>query len=235
MMWKESNWAGWRVVAKLDPDKHIDKDTMLRVAGAGFDAIMVGGTQGITQEKTLKLLDQIMQSGYQEPVVQEVTIAEVVAQGNVQAYFLPLVLNAGNIMWLSGMHHLAIKRYGERIPWDITLAEGYVICNAHSAVGKLTGTGPVSIKDARAYCDLAENLLGLPLLYLEYSGIFGDPALVETVARHRKKIHLFYGGGINSANRARIMATLADTIVVGNVIYENPASVEDIVKAAKRS
>ncbi|KJS11645.1 MAG: hypothetical protein VR67_12925 [Peptococcaceae bacterium BRH_c8a] len=232
-MWKESNWACWRVVAKLDPDKHIDKDTMLRVAGAGFDAIMVGGTQGITREKTLNLLGQIRQSGYQGPVVQEVTIAAVIAQGSVQAYFLPLVLNAGNILWLSGLHHQAIKRYGDRIPWDITVAQGYVICNSHSAAGRLTGTGPVSVKDVLAYCDLAENMLGLPLLYLEYSGVFGDPALVETVARHRKKIHLFYGGGINSADRARIMAALVDTIVVGNVIYENPASVEGIVNAAR--
>jgi len=232
-MWIKSNWSSWRVVAKLDPDKHIEEATMQRVAGAGFDAIMVGGTQGITLEKTLKLLDLIKQSGFRGPVVQEVTIPAVVARGNVQAYFLPLVLNAGDIMWLSGMHHQAIKRYGERIPWDITLAEGYVICNARSAAGRLTGTGPVSVEDARAYCDLAENILGLPLLYLEYSGIFGDPVLVEAVTRHRKKIHLFYGGGINSAHRARIMAALVDTIIVGNVIYENYAAVENIVKAAK--
>jgi len=232
-MWKESNWTCWRVAAKLDPDKHIDRAVMRMVADAGFDAIMVGGTQGITREKTLQLLELIRQSGFRGPVVQEVTTVEAPAEVNVRAYFLPLVLNAGDIMWLSGMHHRAIKRYGDRIPWDMTLAEGYVICNPRSAAGMLTGTGPVSVNDALAYCDLAENILGLQLLYLEYSGIFGDPVLVGAVARHKKKIRLFYGGGIDSAQRARTMAAWADTVIVGNVIYENPGAVESIVKAVK--
>ncbi len=232
-MWTESNWTGWRVVAKLDPDKHIDRAVMRMVAGAGFDAIMVGGTLGITREKTVRLLDLIRQSDFRGPVVQEVTAVEAVAKKNVRAYFLPLVLNAGDIMWLSGMHHRAVKRYGDRIPWGMTLAEGYVICNPGSAAGILTGTEPVNVEDALAYCDLAEHILGLPLLYLEYSGIFGDPVLVEAVARHKKKIRLFYGGGIDSAHRARTMAACADTVIVGNVIYENPGAVESIVKAVK--
>lgn len=232
-MWVKSNWASWRVVAKLDPDKHIDRAAMGMVAGAGFDAIMVGGTQGITREKTLQLLELIRQSDFRGPVVQEVTTIEALAEKNVRAYFLPLVLNAGDIMWLSGMHHRAVKRYGDQIPWDMTLAEGYVICNPRSAAGILTGTGPVSTEDALAYSDLAEQILGLPLLYLEYSGVYGDPGLVEAVARHRKKIRVFYGGGIDSAHRARTMAELIDTIIVGNVIYENPGAVEKIVKAVK--
>ena len=37
---------------------------------------------------------------------------------------------------------------------------------------------------------------------------------------HTKEYKLFYGGGIKNA-RCKTMAELADTVIVGNIIYDN--------------
>ena len=71
---------------------------------------------------------------------------------------------------------------------------------------------------ATAVC--AEMFFNFPIVYIEYSGMYGDPTVVKAVKQALTKSHLLYGGGINTKERAEEMSQWA-TIVVGNTIYEN--------------
>ncbi|MGV2644590.1 geranylgeranylglyceryl/heptaprenylglyceryl phosphate synthase, partial [Clostridium perfringens] len=59
----------WRHVFKLDPDKEIDDETLDVVCLSGTDAIMVGGSPGVTYENTVDLLSRVRR--YELPCVQE--------------------------------------------------------------------------------------------------------------------------------------------------------------------
>lgn len=228
-MWHENNWKHWRLVAKLDPDKITGGETLCAINHPGFDAVVVGGTQGITFNKTVRLIEKIRLSGYVGPLVQEISHPEVVVPG-VDAHFIPLVLNAGHKQWFCDYHFEALKKYGGLINWETVLTEGYLVCNPGSAVGKLTGTGVVQAADAVAYTLLAEGIYNLPLLYIEYSGVLGDVSLVREVSRCRRGIHLFYGGGITGVEQAVTMGSMADTIVVGDILHADPLRALEIAE-----
>lgn len=228
-MWDPVNWRHWRAVIKLDPDKVLPPGGLTAITKCNPDAIIVGGTQGITAENTRLLVNTVRQSGYDGIIVQEISEPAAVVD-NVDAHFIPVVLNAGNCRWITGLHHEAIKKYKDLINWSKVLTEGYVICNPVSAAGKLTGALPVDAQAVVAYGVLAGQLLGIPLLYIEYSGMFGEISLVEAVAGECGDLHLVYGGGIKNSSQAKRMLRLVDTIVIGNLVYENPAGLYEIFK-----
>ncbi len=226
-MWDPVNWRHWRVIIKLDPNKILTQESLSAVLDCNPEAIVLGGTQGINKENTMWLLDVLCRAGYTGTVVQEISDPSVVIEG-VDAYFIPVVLNSPHYQWITGFHHEAIKKYQDSIDWNKVLTEGYVICNTVSMAGIVTGAMPVDAENAVAYSILAEKLLGIPVIYIEYSGVFGDPSLVEAVAGKSENIHVIYGGGITRPGQAQRMLKWADTIVIGNVVYENPECLRPI-------
>ena len=223
-------WKKWRLVIKLDPDKNLPPAAHGILRLPAVDAVVVGGTQGINYANSFGLVDSIRRSGYRGPLVQEISTAEAVVPG-VDAYFIPVVLNAADRRWLVDAHLEAIKKYGGLISLENVLAEGYLVCNPDSAAGRLTGAKGVALEDAVAYVILAEEIFGLPVFYIEYSGVFGDMDLVGAVSKAKRSIHLVYGGGIKTPGQLARAASLADTAVIGNILYEDPEQALKMVSA----
>jgi putative glycerol-1-phosphate prenyltransferase len=209
----------WKHVFKLDPDRDITDEALDQLCLSGTDAILVGGSTGVTFDNTVDLLARIRQ--YELPCVLEVSNREAIVPG-FDLFLIPVVLNANDPKWIVGQHHEALKEYGAILNWDEILAEGYIILNAEATAAKLTSANTdLDTKDVVAYARMADKLFRMPIVYIEYSGQFGDMELVARTKNAVDHARLFYGGGIDSVDKAREAALAADTIVVGNIIYSD--------------
>ena len=224
-------YEAWEHVFKLDPNKDIDNQALEALCESGTDAIIVGGTDGVTLDNTLDLLSRVRR--YSVDCALEISTLEAVTPG-FDHYFIPTVLNAASVDWIVGRHHEAVKTFRDTIHWNEVTAEGYCVLNPDAKVAKLTGarTG-LDADDIVAYAILAERLFHLPIFYLEYSGAYGDAAVVEQVKKSLAKTRLFYGGGIDGPDKAAEMARHADTVVVGNLIYTDLKAALETVEAVK--
>lgn len=218
----------WKHVFKLDPEKKINDDDLERICTSDTNGIIVGGTYGVTYDNTLQLLTRVRR--YAKPCILEVSRLEAIVPG-FDHYFIPFVLNAMEPEWMLKPYHQALKKYGSLVPWgDISLV-GYCVLNPNSGVAQLTKSETqLSLADIIAYGQMASRLFHLPYFYLEYSGAFGPietlsevyTTLKQDMARDREpSLQVFYGGGIKSFAQRLAMSTCADTLVVGNVIYED--------------
>lgn len=221
----------WRHVFKLDPDKYISDEDLEKICESGTDALIVGGTDGITLDKVLDLMARIRR--YTVPCALEVSSIEAITPG-FDLYFIPTVLNSNETKWISGLHHEAVKEYGEIMNWDEIFVQGYCILNEECKAAKLTNANTgLTNEDVKAYAIMAEKMFHLPIFYLEYSGKYGDPKLLSEVRKTLENTTLFYGGGIETAEQALEMSTFANVIVVGNVIYTDIHAALDTVKAVR--
>lgn len=213
------DFQSWRHAFKLDPAKEIADDALERVCKSGTDAIIIGGSDGITLYNVLDLTVRVRR--FNVPVVLEVSELEAIVPG-FDYYFIPTVLNSEDPKWIKGLHHEAIRAYGDMMDWEELVPEGYCILNGDCKAAMLTGAdAELTDEDVIAYARLAEHFFRLPIFYMEYSGKYGDPQLVHEAAAVLDRTQLFYGGGIDCAVKAVEMAAVADTVVVGNLVYEN--------------
>ncbi|CAI8714895.1 Heptaprenylglyceryl phosphate synthase [Brevibacillus sp. IT-7CA2] len=225
------DYRGWRHTFKLDPDKTIDDEALETICESGTDGIIVGGTYGVTYDNTLELMSRLRR--YAVPAVLEISSLDAVVPG-FDSYLIPLVLNAGDPDWIFAPHVSGLQAFGAYIHWDEIITEGYIIANPDAGVAHLTKARPIAdASQAKAYAQVATNICRLPIVYMEYSGTYGDPAIVKAAKAGAGEAHLFYGGGIRNPEQAAEMAAIADTVVVGNVIYDNLAAALATVKAVK--
>ena len=210
----------WRHVFKLDPDKPISDESLERVCLSGTDGLIVGGSSGVTYDNTAALLSRIRK--YATPCVLEISDASAIVPG-YDGYLVPIVLNTPNAEWITGRHQRALAQYGgAHLPWRDIAAEGYMIMNPDCTAAALTSAdATIGKREAIACALLADKLLRLPIVYMEYSGMFGDMELVSSVRQSLSGARLVYGGGIRSRSQAEQALRAADTIVVGNIIYDN--------------
>lgn len=223
----------WRHVFKLDPDRMLADGELEAICRSGTDAILVGGSTGVTYDNTLELLNQIRRHAL--PCALEISNLEAAVPG-FDLYLIPMVLNTADTAWIFGQHRKALERYGSLIPWEQLLTEGYIVLNADSAVARLTGADcALNGNEASAYAQIADRLMSLPIVYIEYSGVFGDMRTVQSIRETVEQAQLFYGGGIATEMQAAEAAALCDTVVVGNVIYRDLQQALLTVAAVKRT
>jgi phosphoglycerol geranylgeranyltransferase len=202
-----SAWAEWDHIVKIDPDKELPPGTSYRdVAATGTDAIEVGGTTGMTEEKMAEVVEACGE--YDIPVyVEPSNPAAVVHSDAHEGYLVPIVLNAGDPTWITGAHKEWV-RIDDEIDWSRTWTEAYVVMNPDASVAAYTDADcDLEPDDVAAYATVAEQLLGQEIVYVEYSGTLGDPEVVAAAAEALEETTLFYGGGIHDYDSAHTMAT----------------------------
>jgi phosphoglycerol geranylgeranyltransferase len=225
-------WKDWVHVTKLDPDKQLKPGDIDAIAASGTDALMLSGTLNVTKENLAELQKQIKKTGL--PVVMEPAGPEAVLM-DVDYVFVPSVMNTTDVQWIVGKHRAWVQLQKGKIPWEFIVPEAYIVLNPESSVGKVTrAICDLKPDEVAAYTTIADHYFHFPIVYLEYSGIFGDPAVVSAASDVIDKSVLYYGGGINSAEKAAIMSKYADTIVVGNAVYDQgPAVLKATVDAVQ--
>ncbi len=227
-------WESWDHVLKVDPDKQLYGDeTFADVCRTGTDAIEIGGTFDVTAEKMERVMTACAEHDvplYQEPSNPAVVVEDEALDG----YLVPVVLNAQDPFWITGAHKEWV-RIDDDVDWDRTTTEAYIIMNPDADVAELTDADcDQSPADVASFARTAERLLGQEIVYLEYSGTFGDPEVVAAAGEATEASTLFYGGGIGDYDSAYQMGQHADVVVVGDLIHEAGAdAVRETVEGAR--
>ena len=213
-------WADWNHVLKLDPDKElVEGETFEDVCATGTDAIEIGGTLGMTKENMRSVIQAC--ADYDVPLYQEPSNPSVVVDSeHLDGYLVPTVFNAGDIFWVTGAHKEWVRIEGG-LDWDRMTTEAYIVMNPEASVAEYTEANcDLTPDDVSAYAEIAEKMFGQEIVYVEYSGMLGDPETVKAASDVLEEATLFYGGGIHDYESARQMGEHADVIVVGDIVHD---------------
>ncbi|UCE81209.1 MAG: geranylgeranylglyceryl/heptaprenylglyceryl phosphate synthase [Methanobacteriota archaeon] len=221
----------------IDPAKQptsVAGDISERAAAAGTDAIMVGGSTGVTQENLDLTVDQI-KSRCALPVIYFPSRADAIAKRCDAVYFMSM-LNSRNVRNLTGEQRKGapmIKRLGLE-----TISMGYIIVEPGMKVGEVGEADVVRRDDvdrAVGYA-IAAELFGMALVYLE-AGSGAPQPVPEMMVREVKNnvgVPVVVGGGINSPETAEKLCSAGADIIVTGTLVENgdfESSLEAIIKA----
>ena len=208
-----------RHMFKLDPNKPISDSQLEQLIHSGTDGFVVGGSDGVSEQKVEALYRRIQHTSL--PLCYEMTQADAFVFG-FDFYFIPIVLNTTNLDWIGQRHVQALQIYDSRLTWLPYETLPDLILNPNCKAAELTcAKTDLTIGEVLAYTQLSTEIFHIPLLYIEYSGVYGDLTLVKQIAIRHPNVHIFYGGGIVSREQAEEMGRYVQTVVVGNVIYQD--------------
>ena len=209
----------------IDPAKQsasASGEIAAKASRAGTDAIMVGGSTGVTQDNLDETVGQIKRA-CKLPVIYFPSGANAISRKCDAIYFMSM-LNSRNVRNISGEHARGaplIKRLGIE-----PISMGYVIIEPGMKVGEVGEAELVKRGDLNTLIGyaIATEFFGMDLLYLEAGSGAPEPVPVPMVkaARESVDIPLVVGGGIVTPKQAADLAAAgADIIVTGTLVEDD--------------
>lgn len=208
----------------IDPAKQAPEvagEMAEKACEAGTDAIMVGGSTGITQENLDTTVDSI-KSRCKLPVIYFPSGANAISRSCDAIYFMSM-LNSRNVRNITGEHARGapvIKKLGIE-----PISMGYVIVEPGMKVGEVGEAEPIRRGDIQTLVGyaIATEFFGMDLLYLEAGSGAPEPVPLEMIraARESVDIPLVLGGGIVTPEQAASIAVAGADIIVTGTLVEN--------------
>ena len=207
-------------------------------AKVGSDAIMVGGSTGITMDKMDAIVKEIRLHCRRLPIILFPSSSASISRYADAIYFMSL-LNSRNVRLIvreQARGAPLIKKMGIE-----PIAMGYLIIEPGMTVGKVGEAEVIkrdSIDEAVGYA-LAAQYLGMELLYLEAGSGAPEPVppAMITAIKHEIDLPLIVGGGIRTAKIVEsVLAAGADIIVTGTAVEsadDLDGKLTEIVKAVR--
>jgi phosphoglycerol geranylgeranyltransferase len=206
----------------LDPDKQSAAETgrlAAQATASGTDALMVGGSTGVTQDKVDGTVLAIKRAT-NVPVILFPASATNLSRHADALYFMSL-LNSRDPRLIVGEQRRAariVKAWGlETIPM------AYLVVEPGMRAGEVGHADPIPRSNPELAVEyaLAAELLGMKLVYLEAGSGAPEPvpsSMIEAV-RREISVPLVVGGGIRSPEAAGQVARAgADIVVTGTVV-----------------
>lgn len=231
--------AGKVHMTLLDPDKYPPEDTARLAAGAekaGSDAIMVGGSTGVTRRKVDATVEAI-KAKTKLPVILFPSSREGLSKLADALYFMSM-LNSKDVRMIVGEQRLSSKLIKD---WGLeTISMAYLIVEPGMMAGKVGNAELIrrSEPETAVQYALAAQLLGMDLVYLEAGSGAPEPVPSEMIVAVKKElsIPLVVGGGLRTPQAAHNAAHAgADIVVTGTIVEEinDLSTLREIVGAVK--
>jgi phosphoglycerol geranylgeranyltransferase len=223
----------------LDPDKQPPEEAAkiaLECKNAGTDAIMIGGSTGITQEN-LDATAKAIKVATGLPVIYFPAGPHAISKHCDALFFMSMVNSTDTKMIIGAQTKasMVVKQLGIE-----PLSMGYIIVEPGMTVGKVGKADLIKRNEpmtAAAYA-LACEYLGMSLVYLEAGSGADAPVPPEMIATVKKVISvpLIVGGGIRTPEAAAAARAAGANIVVTGTFVEqchDMSMVKKVIKAAK--
>ncbi len=225
--------------ALIDPDKQPAEEAgniARRMRDAGTDAILIGGSTGVTSENLASTAKAIKeQSGL--PVIHFPSGPKALSN-EVDAILYMCMMNSMDISKVIGYQVMAapyLKKLGIE-----TISMGYVIVEPGMKVGEVGKANLVKRDDYQTAVSygLAAEMYGMSMFYLEAGSGADRPVPPEMIRAVKSAISipLIVGGGIRTPEAAEAARKAgADVVVTGTLLErcDDCSYLESVVKAAK--
>jgi len=223
-------------MALLDPDKQSAEeaaDIALRCKEAGTDAIMIGGSTGVTQ-KNLDATAKAIKAATSLPLIYFPSSPNAMSPECDAIYFMSMV-NSSDIRMVIGAQ-VAASRVIKKLGIE-PLSMGYIIVEPGMKVGQVGKAMPIKrddIDSAISYA-LACEYFGMDFVYLEAGSGADRPVPPEMISAVKKEIGvtLIVGGGIRTPEAAAAARAAGADIVVTGTFVERCSDDDSLVKVIK--